>query len=395
MCCPYKLVHNRINAFYFCDTLNTINHGGDFYLIEIEEGNEVLSECNLIPFDEKPLSGFCGDNVKWEYNDKTLTIRGNGDMYNFDIIDNRPPWWYHSYITQNDVEKLIIEDGVTSIGDTAFLGFTSLTDLDIANSIKTIGSLSFGNCHSLPKFHIPDSLEILSPQAFTICLALKEFTVGKNPNYSVEDGVLFSKDKTVLVAYPAGKQDSSYTIPDGVKEIAPYAFYADRYSIWEGGLPILYINGALCELFLPDSLTKIGDYAFFGCTQLKTINIPKSVTYIGEDVFYQCGCLENILYEGSEEEFAAINADDEWHWHYSDMKFNMTLDEFAVEKANADTSVEETLKPREQSSTPTKEKHNDNKLCMLGVAILIFCGVVLITLLIVCRKRKQQKSEGT
>ena len=377
---PRNLMSIKDTAFDGRDNLHTVKYLAEPSMLEISEnGNEALLDCEWIPFTDK-VTGTC-DNLVWVYENQALTISGNGDIPDFDYLENEAPWKNYAYVTK----KVIIKEGVTSIGEAAFLGFTNLSEVDIANSVTSIGILSFGNCHSLSGFRIPDSLETLSPQAFAVCLTLEEFTVEKNPYFSVHDGVLFNKEATVLVAYPAGKSDSLYSIPDGVREIAPFAFYGDRYTIYDGGLPIMYMNGTLSKLFLPDSLTTIGDSAFFGCTQLENINIPKSVTHIGENVFYQCGCLENILYEGSEEEFAQINTDDEWRWHYSDIRFSTTYEEFITEETLLN------MNPQQPQDTFTSSSEVDRStiILIICIAVSLLC---IIALLILRRKAKMENS---
>ena len=116
--------------------------------------------------------------------------------------------------------------------------------------------------------------------AFSECEKLSAINVSSgNNNYISIDGVLFNKDKTELIQYPAGKSETTYTIPDSVTEIESGAFFGCT---------------SLSGIEIPDSVTEIGSSAFFGCTSLSSIEIPDSVTKIGENAFYGCTSLEEI-----------------------------------------------------------------------------------------------------
>ena len=101
----------------------------------------------------------------------------------------------------------------------------------------------------------------------------------ENPFFCAIDGVLFSKDQKVLAVYPQGRPDKSYTVPEGVVEIGPYAFYTNRN---------------LTSVFLPDSVNVIEDYAFQECYQLETVSLPDHMERIGFRTFYGCDKLSGI-----------------------------------------------------------------------------------------------------
>ena len=198
-------------------------------------------------------SGTCDENLTWTL-DSTgkLTISGTGEMPEFDGSCSAP--WY---VDWNSIKKVVIEDGVTSISDWAF-----------------------SYCISLTSITIPDSVISIGESAFDSCSVLTEINVDENNNYySSVGGVLFSKDKKTLNAYPAGKTSSSYVIPNGVTIIGNDAFN--------------HCTG-LKSITIPDSVTCIGNYALYGCTGLKSIKIPDSVTSIGYWAFGDCTSLTSI-----------------------------------------------------------------------------------------------------
>ena len=171
---------------------------------------------------------------------------------------------------------VVIPSNVTEIGAQAFKYCDSITSITIPDSVTSIGDWAFAYCHGLTSITIPGSVTEIGDWAFYYCESLTSINVDNNANYASVDGVLFNKDKTVLIACPAGKPDESYTIPNSVTSIEGWAF------AWCVNLTIITI---------PDSVTSIGDKAFFYCSSLESITIPDSVTSIGEDVFEACNNL--------------------------------------------------------------------------------------------------------
>ena len=143
--------------------------------------------------------------------------------------------------------SVTIPDSITSIGNFTFHSCSDLTSVTIGNSVTNIMAGAFFRCSSLTSVTIPDSVTNIDIGAFVGCSSLTSIEVGKNnAEYSSEDGVLFSKNKTELIRFPAGK-NGYYTIPDNVTSIADTAFYD---------------CSSLTRVTIPDSVTTIGDWAF-------------------------------------------------------------------------------------------------------------------------------------
>ncbi len=228
---------------------------------------------------------------------------------------------------------------VTTIGAGAFQACNALISVSIPNSIKEIKGWAFYRCTSLTSITLPASTDSINHSLFEECPALTAINVnssnskyrsidgvlfnkagtkiilypgGKpgvytlpdnvtleigafrecyqmtgfnvsstNPNYSVEDGVLFNKDKTTLIRYPIGKIGTSYSVPTGVKIIAPYAFKC---------------CSALLSVSLNNDLRTMEGFIFQYCTGLTSITIPNNVSYLGATVFYGCTSLTSIAF---------------------------------------------------------------------------------------------------
>lgn len=205
----------------------------------------IVSVIDFSAFADTLTTGNCGDNVTYSFDESTgvLTISGTGDMNQWPEDDS--PW-----CADTRIKTLIIDEGVTSIGDRAFQDCRNLSNVKLPNSLTLIYNDAFSNCTSLASVIIPDSVTSIGDDAFLGCISLKSIEISdNNKNYSSVDGVLFNKNKSVLVIYPAGKTDSVYSIPN--------------------------------------SVTSIGNSAFSGCDNLK-----------------------NIYYKGSQEEWNKINIRD-------------------------------------------------------------------------------------
>ncbi len=226
-------------------------------------------------------SGSCGDNLTWTFDDSngTLTISGTGEMMDFDYQES--PWFNYG----SSIENIVIENGITRIGDNAFCVLDTFTSILIPDSVESIGYYAFANCFSLSNVAIGKGVTSIDSRAF-YCSPIEYITVDPaNTSYSTDDyGVLFNKDKTELVKYPVANIRTSYTIPDTVTFIIDGAFYDADF---------------LVELVVNNGVTIIGWYAFYGCDNLTDINIPNSVNSIGVSAFNECNSLKSITIPAS------------------------------------------------------------------------------------------------
>lgn len=202
------------------------------------------------------------------------------------------------------LESIDIPTTVTKIDDLAFNGCTSMTKVELHEGLKKIGKSAFKNCRSLTKITLPSTVTSISNAPFRGCESLKSIKVeSKNKNYKSEpnkregnDHVLFNKNKSVIIAYPASSREVQYDIPDSVTIISDWAFCECKklnritipdsvHEIGEGA----FCNCALLdEVEIPDSVTVIDDCAFRGCTSLEKVVIPSTVTELGWGLFDGC-----------------------------------------------------------------------------------------------------------
>ena len=303
-------------AFLRCNALADVYFNGteaEWNEVSIGINNKCLTDATL----HLVQTGSCGDSLTWTLVDDALTISGTGDMWDYDH-DDPAPWGTditsviiesgvtgigeYAFADCADLESVSIPDTVTRIGNYAFTGCAglaeiaipgsvsaigqgvfyncaSLADVSIANGVVSIGDNAFDSCAELASISIPASVESISAVAFLNCTALSAIDVDEeNAHYSSEAGVLYDKEQTLLVRYPAAKT-GAYAFPDTLTGIGGYAF--ERC-----------VN--LAEFSIPDGVTSIGDGAFIGCSGLTGVTFPEGVTYIPRYIFFSCGKLASV-----------------------------------------------------------------------------------------------------
>ena len=194
-------------------------------------------------------SGTTGECTWTLDSDGVLTISGNGKMADYKY-NNVAPW-------RTSITKVVIENGVTSIGDAAFWNCTLLESVTIENRVTSIGDYAFNNCTSLTSVTIPDSVTSIGDAAFGDCTSLESVTIG-----------------------------------NGVTEIGWNAFLNCT---------------SLTSINISDSVTSIGDCAFYNCTSLESVTIGNGVTSIGEEAFFGCASLKRIDVAEGNQNYASVD----------------------------------------------------------------------------------------
>ena len=195
--------------------------------------------------------------TKYIGNEKTIVIPGDVEKIGKEAF------------YESSVEKVIIEDGVKVIGESAFCGCGKLTEIVLPNTLEVIEYDAFCSCN-LEKIVLPDSLKKIGKAPFTICKRLTEIVVGEN-NKIVKsiDGNLFSINGKKLIWYPMSCTNKEYVVPVGTEIIGEAAF------AW---------NDHIKRIILPNGVKKICGDAFGRCKRLQEVVIPASVVEIENDL---------------------------------------------------------------------------------------------------------------
>lgn len=210
------------------------------------------------------------------------------------------------------LEEVILQEGVKSIGSHAFSFCSALKELILPDSLSTIGARAFTGCDMLTTVTVPKGVSFISGPPFLGCSSLREILVAEgNPAYCSVDGILFSKDRTLLVQYPAARQ-GAYVIPETVTALGDSAFFecSGLTSLTIPGsvtvIPMLacYNCENITELNLLEGTRIIEEDAFLHADGLTQVVIPASVTQIGVTAFAYSDVLSNILFAGDAPEIS-------------------------------------------------------------------------------------------
>ena len=266
-----------LNAFYCCTSMNEII---------VSPENEIYTSIDGVLFskDMKTLINYPRGKSGSEYT----------------VPDSVTSLEAYSFFNCDSLERVFIPDSVTQIGDCAFYNCVKLANISIPSTVKSIGERVFENCEKLTSVIIPDTVTSIEERAFYCCSEmtsifipasvssignnafgncdkLKEITVSDdNKYYTTVDGVLFDKSMSKLICYPEGKEGTSYTIPESVTSLEPYALQ----------------GSSLNTIQLPNKLTLIREGALSYMSGISSINIPENVTDIEPYAFAFSGLTE-------------------------------------------------------------------------------------------------------
>lgn len=293
------------------DASNAITDGETASEDVIEETIEQVEKKQAALAEGVVASGTCGKNATWTLTGTedayTLTISGTGDT-DISIVSSQ---WDEYY---QNIETVIIEDGINEIGKELFEGFSSLQNISVPNSVTSIGSTAFKMCNSLQSIIIPDGVTRIETFTFNGCESLQNISIpnsvtyiGQNAfegcsslqNISIPNSVTYIGTNVFLGC--SSLQD--IIIPDGVETIK-YCTFKECSSIQSITLPNSLIGiefsafencNSLQNITIPGSVTNIDTRAFKNCESLQNIVIPNSVTSIGIGAFERCKSLQSVV----------------------------------------------------------------------------------------------------
>ena len=261
------------------------------------------------------FSGRCGTNLWFNFYSSSNTLDiyigtegTTGNMTNYNQAD-QVPW----KSVRGQIEKVIIGEGVTGIGNYAFYGCSALRIVEIASTLTNIGNSAFQNCTSLESIDIPDNVTRIGNSAFSGCEQLSSISLPDNM-VTIEDFAFESCKALTSFSFPTGVTNiswcvfnnctglTSFTIPVGVMSIGENAFggctglkdITIPNSVESIGNQAFQDCKSLDGVTIPNSVTSVGQSAFDGCTSLTSVTIPTSVTSIGSDAFYGCTSLTSV-----------------------------------------------------------------------------------------------------
>ena len=263
---------------------------------ESGETEETVSEDEPSAQSDLP-GGTCGDNASWTFDEATgvLTISGTGDMYDYEFSPNVAPW--PGYL----VKKVVIEPGITRIGNYAFVNRYNMTDVCIPDTVISIGRQAFSGCSKLEVVLLPQNLTSIEWQAFLNCESLVRITVPEGVTVINEQA--FSGCTSLQVATLLGNVTSiGNKAFSNCRGMTAINIPASVTSIGDGAFGSCV---SLTKLSIPGSVTAIGNDAFIGCTGLTSVSLPDSITSFGYTVFKGCTGLKEVTLPGT---FSSVDA---------------------------------------------------------------------------------------
>lgn len=230
----------------------------------------VSSKIKVVEY-AKGKSHQCGDNITWEYKDRTLIFSGSGDMYDYtatrndnkDVVNTDVPWADGF----NHVEKIVVQDGINYVGNCAFACFSKLTEVELPESLTKMGDAMFAGCSSLESISIPNSVSYIGSEAFLKCASLTSIVL-PNSLESISERTFFTC-----------RALSDVSFPESLKSVGKNAFG--------------YCN-ALTKVDLPEQLTHIDEYSFYGCDNITEFTVPYVVKSLNKHVFSDCNSLKKL-----------------------------------------------------------------------------------------------------
>ena len=284
--------------------------------------------------------------VTYTYENGILTFQGSGTIEK--QVNGEENSW-RSY--KDTATKLVVEVGITEIGDSAFSGFTKLQEISLPKGLKLLGDNCFEKCSSLTSVSIPRRVTTWRDYCFKDCTSLTSVSIGRalqddtvevgenpflgdkaleninveegHPYLSVQDHALIYQSKygwNTLVAYPEGLTDTAYCIPEGVDTVGDRAF-AENQSLQRLSMKssVTRIEGkafwdmtSLKEIRFSDNITSIdwNEYtsdgfvgALYGCENVEQIVLPRHLRSLGGVAFGTCGKLKELVLPASLKEF--------------------------------------------------------------------------------------------
>lgn len=349
---PDSVTDIKDYAFYYCTSLESIAIPDSVTYI----GNYAFNNCTALKSISIPDSvdsinngtfGYCTSLASITIPDSVDTIASYAfercySLKSVTIGDSVTSIGTSAFNYCSALEGITIPDSVDSVGAYAFSWCSALKRVSMGNSVTSIGSNSFENCDSLESITLPNSVTTLGGAAFLGCDSLKSIAIpasvtfiGGNPSrgctsltsinvdtnnkyYLSDNGVLFNKEKTKLICYPAGKNDSSYIIPSSVTSVEDGAFgdcnaltnVIIPYGVTAIGGSAFYSCDSLASITIPDSVDSVGTSAFEYCASLVSITLGDSITSINYGAFNNCTALRTVYYCGTEAQWNAINIKD-------------------------------------------------------------------------------------
>lgn len=237
---------------------------------------------------DPPQSGTLGESIRWEVSeDRVLTVSGTGAM---------PVLARQDYPWPDDIRRVVIAEGVTSVGDAAFENRSDIAGVTLAGSVKSIGAWAFAGCWGLKELDLPEGLTEIGDHAFSSCLSLGSVTLPQ------------SLTTVGSYAFSSCMALGRVTLPPGLTTLGASAFFGcdslSEVTIPDSLREILsgtFMGTGLSSVTIPEGVETIGRDAFHGCHSLTSVSLPSTLKLVDLDAFLFCDQLSSADWGGTEE----------------------------------------------------------------------------------------------
>ena len=274
----------------------------------------------------------CGENITWSYANNTLTLTGSGEMYDYSTafsyingskgsssVNETDVPWYDAF---SHVEKIIVGEGITTIGDYAFACFEKVKEVSLPSTLIEIGAHAFDHA-SIREVDLPENLTTIGEYAF-LRSDLKQITIPDSVE-TIGRGAFEYCDGFSSVVIPSTVTDLGWdvfkncymmkeaTVEYGISKI-PESTFEGCTNLIKVSIPntVIEIGGAafkdckkLVDVKIPENLKLLDNQAFYCCTSLEEVLLPETLEFIGWGAFRSCVLLEEVVIPASVKEFGA------------------------------------------------------------------------------------------
>ena len=298
----------------------------------------------LVELVDEPTSGTCGENLTWTLDSNgILTISGSGEMSDYEVLNSAP--WYRNC---SEVVMVVIEDGITHIGNYSFYNCKELQSITLPDSLLTIGNWTFYGCEKLISINFPHSVISIGDSAFARCLRMTHITIpdgvthiGAEAFYycssllgatlpgtlrSIGNGLflLCGNIKTIGLGegiteipermFASCSKLARVTMPNSLTSIG-YAAFLNCSTLQNIEIPDTVVHiahdafrdcSALAHISIPEGVTSVGQCGFSGCSSMTNISLPSSISIIEEQAFSGCSSLSDVYYQGTIDQWNSI-----------------------------------------------------------------------------------------
>ena len=250
------------------------------------------------PAESYQLDGTGTRLLKWRGNEQEIDFTSDATLSR--VTEIAP----NAFANKGQIQRIVLPASLRKIGCNAIYECGGLTDIVLAEGLEEIDSEAFFRCPQLETLRLPASVKSIGEGFVVNCKGIKNYQLaGANSYYKIVDGVLYNATGTTLIAYPSAASGESFTLPESVTRIGDYAFAYSQHlksikfgkKVTEMGRKAFYESKALAgSISIPGTIRVVADSAFYLCNYLTEVTFEEGVQKIGKDAIGHCASIERV-----------------------------------------------------------------------------------------------------